>query len=65
MSKQIKPTRAWGVTYTNSPQVMPWSIRERRRDATESISDGDWTWARWRKAGCRVVKVTIIQDEPK
>lgn len=60
--RQIKPVHGWGITYCNDPNVMPWTIRETRRQAIQEHGDG-WNWPRWRKYGCRCVRVTIIQEQ--
>ena len=69
MSKQPKIRKFWAVTYTNSPDVMPDTIRRTREEAIQACCDGrsrwrgdaGWRfqWKQWRKAGCRAVHVMV------
>lgn len=73
MARELKPRRYWGITYTNSGDVMPDTIRRTRKEAQKACCDGryklrdssgDWwpEWLGWREGGCRAVRV-IVQVE--
>jgi hypothetical protein len=61
-----KPQHLWGITYSNSPEVMPDTIRRTRMEAQKSACDttDGWRdeWKEWRDRGCRAVRV-IVQAE--
>jgi hypothetical protein len=67
--KQAKIRKFWGVTYVNSPDVMPDTIRRTREESIKACcgersrwrGDANWRfqWQKWRKAGCRTVRVMV------
>jgi hypothetical protein len=70
-----KPHRWWGITYVNSADVMPDTIRATRREAQEACcrnryqfreNSDDWeaVWRDWHKRGCKAVRV-IVTVEPQ
>jgi hypothetical protein len=72
MGKNVKPRRLWAITYTNSGDVMPDTIRRTRREAQQACCDNryqfrdgsDWRheWSQWKKRGCRAVRVVVTVE---
>jgi hypothetical protein len=65
MARELKPQLLWGVTYVNSPQVMPDTIRRTRVEAIKACCEQRGStsfrhqWNEWRKRGCRAVRVEV------
>ena len=70
----MKEQKFWGITYVNSGDVMPDTIRRTRQEAQKACCDNryqyrdnsdDWKleWASWAKRGCKAVKV-VVRREP-
>lgn len=72
-NRDPKPQRLWGITYVNTPEVMPDTVRRTRREAMKACCDlrysfrdnpDEWMpeWMEWRKRGCRAVRVRLVRD---
>lgn len=71
--KATKEQKLWGVTYSNNDQVMPDTIRRTRMEAQKACCDNryqyremseEWKdeWRRWKKIGCKAVKVVVRRE---
>jgi hypothetical protein len=69
----VKQKRYWGITYTNCGDVMPDTIRRTRIESKRACCDNRYRfrdnsdvweaeWEKWRKAGCRAVRVIVTVE---